>query len=370
MSEQPGALAARHAALIAGAIPYQLEYQPRDDQVAIATIADGQLGPVAAVSWDSDVTDGAGHARWMAGRISGPFAAAGVNDFIPVTYGPHAHERAVLLCGAFAEYGNAHIGIAVDREANTARVIDPILGPADATYELVPPADYIVAGGAAPAASREDLLLRYQPHPEPAYPQVTGGVADTIATTLPSVRQAQARALLEDLTRPKAERRPEDLSRLAHLALSHKLVRDSLLADTGRDRAKTHLLVDLYRAAPAAYRPGLATLAAASLYVNGNSVGTEQVLTHADRSGTHARLTELVEMGHALRLPPPAVDDLAGDLAAAAEGADTAFRREQTSGLHGASFPGTPTTGPGKHQGERPGGRLPPAPRREPDLDR
>lgn len=63
-------------------------------------------------------------------------------------------------------------------------------------------------------------------------------------------RARPARALLEDLTRPKAERRPEDLSRLAHLALSHKLVRDSLLADTGRNRAKTHLLVDLYRGAP------------------------------------------------------------------------------------------------------------------------
>src|SRR5699024_2342736 len=159
---------------------------------------------------------------------------------------------------AFAEYGNAHLAIAVDREANTARIIDPILGPADQTYELVPPAEYIAAGVPAPAASREDLLLRFQPHPD-TYPPVPESVANTIAITLPSARQAQARAMLEDATRPKAEPRPEDLSRLAHLALSHKLVRDSLLAEAGRSRAKTHLLVDLYRAAPEDYRPGLAT---------------------------------------------------------------------------------------------------------------
>ncbi|PYF96342.1 protein of unknown function [Georgenia satyanarayanai] len=369
MSEQRDALIARQAAVVAGAIPYRLEYQPSDDQVAIATITDGHLGPVAAVSWDSDVINDAMHARWMAGRISHAFAGAKVDHFIPVGYGPHAHERAVLLCGAFAEYGNAHLGIVVDREANTARVIDPILGPADTTYELVPPAEYIASGVPAPEASREDLLLRYQPHPAPTYPPAPDRVANTIATTLPSARRVQARALLEDLTRPKVEHRPEDLSRLAHLALSHKLVRDSLLTDAGRSHAKTHLLVDLYRGAPEDYRSGLATLAAASLYLNGNSVGTEEVLNHADRFGDHSRLTELVETGHALGVRPPAVDELAGDLAAAAERADTAFKREQTSGLHGASFPAQPTTDPGKRRGNDPG-RRPPAAGPEPDLDR
>jgi len=42
---------------------------------------------------------------------------------------------------------------------------------------------------------------------------------------------------------------------------------------------------------------------------------------------------------------------------------------EQTSGLHGASFPTQPRTDTGKHQGEVPGRRSP-ALGTEPDLDR
>lgn len=165
-----------------------------------------------------------------------------------------------------------------------------------------------------PAASRDQLLARYQPLPQPTWAATS---LDRIANLAQSFDQ-RTHTVVELVTaaaQPGAIRNLDQLASIGRAIGTDLEVRDSVLIAAAAISGAGDLLVDVYRGAPPQYRSATAAVAAWVAYIqHGNRPVTEQILTHVDPDSSHANLAALLDRALDASIPPDVLRDKITDL--------------------------------------------------------
>lgn len=306
-----------HGADVLGLIPGLLGYQPGSDHAVVIGIRhDGMLHATAGITWIAPIGDGHAFADNMAAQLGTGWCSEPDLTTTVVGYGHHAQERAMLLGDALEDRDLPVVALYAIR-GGRYQVMDD--DGRWTTPQPVPDTGEALCAfaGLNPAASRDAMLTRYDPHPEPTWtlPGWTG-----LAAQPPSQRADRAHTLIADLAAARGTRDPAKLAELAALTLSSVAVRDAVLQYGAVDADHSQVLVDMYRGAPESCRGDLAVLAATTeLLGTGNTPASQHILSHADPQGRNAELGRLIQLAittnfdpRRLRLPEIALTEALG----------------------------------------------------------
>lgn len=327
-------------------IPAQFGYAMNDDHVvAVGISREGRSGPYIVAEWDLSTArevDLAGNIAEHIARIAK--ANPTYDRFVLVGYGPEGADRAGLLRTAVLATVKMPEPIVVHVNGNAWRlqIGEDTWTPAADLPDVS--AQVVLAGLLAPVASRAELAARYEPLPTPTFGSINQRDAAVFESSPPSFRAEVATAALDKLTRPALDE-PYQMAVLAHLTTTGpKAVRDAVMLAAAADVEHVAALVRAYQGAPEDMRPTMAAAAGTAMFLyGGGSVEMETILSHADRTGGAAHLTQLVSMSKRIGLNP---HELRAQLVTltkpALEEADTLW----TAALSSKSFPkGVPTDG-------------------------
>ncbi|MGJ3510137.1 DUF4192 family protein [Enemella sp. A6] len=286
---------------IVGTIPHLLSYHPTDDQLVVLALGEsGSLKVTIGLNWEEalgpDLDQGPKMADYLHTRVNAA-------TYLVAAYGPAGQIRAERLASALSHHGNTPAVFAVDTAAGTFLMSDghtwgdpePIVDQGD---------QFALRGESVAARDRQTMLDRYRPLETPTYPVASADLARRIDTSLPSVRVARCRELLDQLSQPGHQPTPDDLSELAHTTLSASVVRDSVLIDVASDPAKREVVASLFTGAPGEYRGHLAPVAATAIYYGGHGPAAQTTLQHTAEGSPHASLGKLIDASIEAAVPP------------------------------------------------------------------
>lgn len=331
---------------LVGMIPTLLGYEPEDHQVVVTITYDRYLGLTAGTHWDV-----AGDTEHTASMLAQQIYDSASLDprYDPDTtrcmvggYGPAGQERALLLSDAMRRHMEVRTTYAVD--AGQLQVL--LDGGAWSTPEPLDNAGatWLITEGRLAPRSRDDQLARFEPHPTPTFGPLPATEATKLDRMAPSARVAVAEMLVDRLGQPAGPRDPAQMATLAHIVLSHPVVRDCVLMHATQSDQGTEVILDLYRGAPPEQRSRLAAAAAFTHYFGPDSgtTSTKAILAHAE--GTLGEL-----MRAAVGIPPNLIRGSLFPEAAATQlqEADLAHRRQ-------AAFPRSGTVTPGPNRDDEP----------------
>ena len=335
MSEHPLVRVSTPADL-ASAIPYLVGYRPSDEQFVVAGVTGGSITVLGCATWEPSYDD-------VARDYSRPALKGGVvyitdamepsepNSYIVLAYGPHARDRALLVGNQIQELtGQDASPVSVEDDGAVSR-FDQMEWT---TYQMVPDkveAELVYMGIPAPTETREEMIERFSPHPEPTWEAVPLPEQLGIEASLPSARAAQAVQLLADLKEHGPGQDAFAQGRLAHLMRSSKDVRDTVLV-AGIENVSGATLLELYRGAPAEYRDVTGAVASVTVYIEeGKNIGAAEIVSHVSRDGDQGALADMMASAVDGGLPPRVLrETLTYDPAQSLQTADSRFLAERT----------------------------------------
>jgi hypothetical protein len=337
MSEQPVVRVSTPADL-ASAVPYLVGYRPSDEQFVVAGLAGGTVAVMACASWEPsfDDVDGAWSRTALKGGvvyITDAMEPAEPDSYIVLGYGPQARDRALLVGGQIEELTGQHVWqISVEPDGVVAR-----FEPQDmdwSTYPIVPDkveAELVYMGIPAPTQTRDEMIERFTPYPEPRWEPLPLPEQLRIEESLPSARAAEAVQLMADLKAPGPGQDPLAQGRLAHLMRSSKDVRDAVLVDAV-DNVSGATLLELYRGAPAEYRDVTAAVASVTMYIEeGKNIGAAEIISHVSPTSDQGALADMMTSAVDGGLPPRVLREvMTYDTTPTLQTADSRFLTERT----------------------------------------
>jgi len=336
MSEFP-VVSVSTPAELASAVPYLVGYQPSDEQFVVAGLADGAVAVMACASWEPsfDDVDGGARSALKGGvvYITDAMEPAEPDSYIVLGYGPQGRDRAVLVGGEIEELTRQHVWqLSVEPDGVVAR-----FEPEDmdwSTYQMVPDkveAELVYMGIPGPTETRQDLLNRFVPYPEPTWEAVPPAEQVRIDESLPSARAAEAVQLLAGIKANTVGDSSAAQGRLAHLMRSSKDVRDAVLVDAVETVSGAALL-ELYRGAPIEYRDVTGAVASVMVYIEeGKNIGAAEIISRVAKDSEQGALADMMSSAVDGGLPPRMVREVMSfDPAPILERADTKFLGERT----------------------------------------
>ncbi|TDE88182.1 DUF4192 family protein [Occultella glacieicola] len=326
-------------------LPYQVGYELTDQHVMLV----GEIGdtPVvsASIEWHSDRSD-VHQAEGLAAQLLPVMQRNGATGLMLIGYGNDGATRVEALADAITASSATPPAITLVEVDNDRFRVRDELDPDWSKWGTVspPPIELIVEGGwPAPAATREEVMERYAPLPQPTFTTLAPSEARRLDDLLPSLRAEIATRTLSRLTDDPTIHDPKAFATIAHLIQGDRAVRDAIIVDAARPPARADTLIRLYRSAPQELRPELAATAATALYLSGSTtLEPTAVLAHADPPNRLAYLTKA-----AIETGAPAEQLLTGLSASVVQGlaeADHQHESQLTDRLRAAAFPGRATT--------------------------
>ena len=337
MSEHP-VVSVSTPADLASAVPYLVGYRPSEEQFVVAGLAGGTVAVMACASWEPSFDDVDGD--WSRTALKGgvvyitdAMEPAEPDSYIVLGYGPQARDRALLVGGQIEELTGQHVWqISVEPDGVVAR-----FEPQDmdwSTYPMVPDkveAELVYMGIPAPTQTRDEMLERFTPYPEPTWEPLPLAEQLRVEESLPSARAAEAVQTLADLKEHGAGDDPLAPGRLAHLMRSSKDVRDAVLV-AGIEQVSGATLLELYRGAPAEYRDVTGNVASVAMYIEeGKNLGAAEIVHHVSRDGDQGALADMMASAVDGGLPPRVLrETLTFDPTASLQTADSRFLAART----------------------------------------
>jgi hypothetical protein len=323
---------------LASAIPYLVGYRPSDEQFVVAGVVGGSIAVLGCATWEPFYDD-------VAGDYSRPALKGGVvyitdglepsepDSYIVLAYGPHARDRSLLVGNQIQELtGQEAWPVSVEDDGAVSRFDQS--ETEWTTYQMVPDkveAELVYMGIPAPTETRDEMIERFSPYPEPIWEPVPLPEQLDIEESLPSARAAQAVQLLADLKEHGPGQDAFAQGRLAHLMRSSKDVRDTVLV-AGIENVSGATLLELYRGAPAEYRDVTGAVAGVTVYIEeGKNIGAAEIVSHVSRDGDQGALADMMASAVDGGLPPRVLrETLTYDPAQSLHTADSRFLAERT----------------------------------------
>ena len=337
MSEHPLVRVSTPADL-ASAIPYLVGYRPSDEQFVVAGVVGGSIAVLGCATWEPSYDD-------VAGDYSRPALKGGVvyitdglepsepDSYIVLAYGPHARDRALLVGSQLQELtGQDTSPVSVEDGGAVSRFDQSEMEWT--TYQMVPDkveAELVYMGIPAPTETRDEMIERFSPYPEPRWEPLPLPEQLRIEESLPSARAAEAVQLMADLKEHGAGDDPLAPGRLAHLMRSSKDVRDAVLV-AGIEQVSGATLLELYRGAPAEYRDVTGNVASVAMYIEeGKNLGAAEIVHHVSRDGDQGTLADMMASAVDGGLSPRVLrETLTFDPTASLQTADSRFLAART----------------------------------------
>lgn len=340
----------------AAVLPSRVMYQPSPGQVAIYAIADRTEGgrpfvvlngPCAVLSpAEPDALRAAG-----AQLASTPGLCPPGSEWAIVGYGTAGADNARAV-RAGLEAGGAPIAgeTRVRHDGQIAHVPEQLRsafpdGPVpddDLTFDDLSEfandyaAQLALQGRTAAASSREELLQRYRPTPEPLYPALDQHTREQILQTAPSRRRDLVLGVLEEISTPGSRVDPDRAAAAAYVIHSNGDLRDRLNLDIADDQERTEALLQLYRGADPSMRHGLGGAAAFTQYLtNSSTIAAEQIALDAPTD----HMAPLVCQAGKHGMPPDELRATIAAIAATPEQLDHTWRRDQAASRVNPAFP-------------------------------
>ena len=325
-------------------LPYQVGYELADQHIMVV----GQIERIPVLSAAIEWPDGRTlihQAEGISTQVLPVMQRAGATGMILIGYGPNGPERVEALAQAIAaSSATPPAPVLVHVENDQYRSRDE-LDPEWSSWSDVGPApiEHVVNGHPAPAPTREAVLQRYAPLPQPTFTHASPSDAQRLDGLLPSLRAEIATRTLDLLTDNATDQVPRALATVAHLVQSDRQVRDAVIVHAAQEPARADTLVRLYRSAPKDMQPDLAATAATTLYLSSsNTIAASAALLHAAPNLLALLTQAAIETGTPPdRLLPGLAASIAGGLAEA----DRQHESQLTDKLRAAAFPGRPAPG-------------------------
>jgi len=313
-------------------------YRPSSEQFVVAGVAGGSIAVLGCATWEPSYDEVSRDysrpaLRGAVVHITDAMEPAEPDSYIVLAYGPHARDRALLVGSQIQELTGVDASpVSVEDKGEVSRFDQEEMEWT--TYEVVPDkveAELVYMGIPAPSESRDELIERFAPYPEPTWEAVPLREQLDLEESLPSVRAAQAVQLLADLKEHGTEQDASAQGRLAHLMRGSKDVRDTVLV-AGIETVSGSTLLELYRGAPPEYRDVTGAVASVTVYIEeGKNIGPAEIVSHVSRDGDQAALADMMTAAVDGGLPPRVLrETLTYDPTQSLKAADSRFLSERT----------------------------------------